>query len=241
LSVLAAGCGKITTTSTAGTIATLPTTTGDYYWNPKPLLYDITSGPNRNLWFTDYNENQICKISSQTGVITGYAIPTTVADPTAITVGPDGNLWFTEFDGNKIGKIAPQTGIVTEYDVPIANAQPTAITAGPDGNLWFTEFDGNKIGKISPKTGIITEYDANQIGISLTPGFNTDTNLPTSNAYPFYNITAGTDGNIWFVEGGGNSIGKISPKTGVVTQYDIPTANADLGGIIAGPDGNIWF
>jgi streptogramin lyase len=120
LSVLAAGCGKITTTSTstASTVATLPTTTGDYYWNPKPLLYDITSGPNRNLWFTDYNANQICKISSQTGIITGYDIPTTVADPTAITAGPDGNLWFTEWR-NKIGKISPTTGTITEY--PIGN------------------------------------------------------------------------------------------------------------------------
>ncbi len=53
-------------------------------------------------------------------------------------------------------------------------------------------------------------------------------------------ITAGPDGNLWFIENHGNKIGKITPA-GVVTEYGIPTANSDAVGITAGPDGNLWF
>ena len=60
----------------------------------------------------------------------------------------------------------------------------------------------------------------------------------SSNSSP-YAITAGPDGNIWFTERHGESIGKITP-TGFVKQYYVHL-NANLAGITAGPDGNIWF
>jgi streptogramin lyase len=54
-------------------------------------------------------------------------------------------------------------------------------------------------------------------------------------------ITAGPDGNLWFTEFTKNKIDKISPITGIITQYSISTANAGPSGIAAGPDGNLWF
>ena len=54
-------------------------------------------------------------------------------------------------------------------------------------------------------------------------------------------ITTGPDGNLWFTESGGSKIGKISLKTGSVTEYVVPTANGQLGKIVTGPDGNLWF
>jgi virginiamycin B lyase len=51
-------------------------------------------------------------------------------------------------------------------------------------------------------------------------------------------ICAGPDGNVWFTVG--NQVGRITPA-GVVTRFDLPTANAGPGDIVAGPDGNLWF
>ena len=53
-------------------------------------------------------------------------------------------------------------------------------------------------------------------------------------------ITGGPDGNVWFTDTGTNSIGRITP-TGAVTEFPVPTANANLLGITTGPDGNLWF
>src|SRR5271157_33010 len=56
-----------------------------------------------------------------------------------------------------------------------------------------------------------------------------------------YAITAGPDGNLWYTDNLSNKIGKISPSTGNVTQYIIPTDSAYPIGIAPGPDGNLWF
>jgi streptogramin lyase len=53
-------------------------------------------------------------------------------------------------------------------------------------------------------------------------------------------ITAGPDGNLWFVENAANAIGRISPS-GVVAEFPIPTAGSGPASIAAGSDGNLWF
>ena len=60
-------------------------------------------------------------------------------------------------------------------------------------------------------------------------------------AYP-WGITAGPDGNLWFVasDPAGPKIGRITPE-GAITQFAIPTVPADPSKITIGPDGNLWF
>ena len=191
----------------------------------------ITAGPDGNLWFSESNigdpgqstESQIGRISTATGVVTMFAIPTANAHPSGIAAGPDGNLWFTEGDVNKIGRISPVTGVITEFDLPNAGSHPADIAVGPDGNLWFTEAIGQRIGRISPATGIVTEYAS-----------------PTQGAFPT-GIAAGTDGNLWFTEDLGNRIGQINPATGVITEFPLTDNFSTPTGIVAGPDDNIWF
>ena len=105
----------------------------------------ITTGPDGNLWFTEFDTNKIGKITTA-GKVTEYPIPTASSFPLGITTGPDGNLWFTEQRGNKIGQITP-SGAVTEYALPTANSQPAGIAPGPYRNVWFTEDHANKIGQ----------------------------------------------------------------------------------------------
>ena len=223
---------------------------------------DITSGPDGNLWFTEFNGEKIGKITPN-GTVTEYAIPTSNANPYGITSGPDGNVWFTEsFGPSQIGKITP-SGTITEYPTPTCCVSPSGITSGPDGNVWFTEGFGNKIAKSTP-TGTITEYpiptsnsgpveitsgpdgnlwftegNVNQIGKITTGGTITEYAIPTSNSNPSH-ITSGPDGNIWFTESNTNQIGKITPS-GTITEYLIPTSGSDPIGITSGPDGNLWF
>ena len=63
--------------------------------------------------------------------------------------------------------------------------------------------------------------------------------IPTTHSNP-YDITAGPDGNVWFVEAYGNKISKITPQ-GVITEYPIPTHESNPLEIITGPDDHLWF
>jgi len=182
-------------------------------------IYDITAGPDGNLWFTESRGNRIGRITTG-GVVTEFSAGISVgAQPFGITAGPDGNLWFTEASAGRIGRITP-SGVVTEFNITVG-ATPTRITAGPDGNLWFTDIGLAQIGRITP-TGVVTVFPV------AAGGYAED-------------ITAGPDGNLWFTEFLLNQIGRITPA-GIVTEFSSGiSANAKPYGITAGPDGSLWF
>src|SRR5690348_12164365 len=60
---------------------------------------------------------------------------------------------------------------------------------------------------------------------TFPPGVVTEMKIPTPASTPI-GITAGNDGNVWFVEDNGNKIGSISPTTMAITEYPIPTSGA---------------
>jgi streptogramin lyase len=157
----------------------------------------ITAGPDGNLWFTEFSANQIGRITTS-GVFTEFHIPTPESGVQVITAGPDGNLWFTEAIAGKIGRITT-SGVITEFSLPGGTTHnPVGIAAGPDGNLWFTEtFASNRIGRITP-LGVITEFPVSSAGCPETPEAG---GLPDCR---LAGITAGPDGNLWFVEHLGN-------------------------------------
>ena len=63
---------------------------------PGPGIDDpvgIAAGPDGALWFTNYGNNSIGRITT-TGAVTNYT-GTGISLPFGITAGPDGALWFT--------------------------------------------------------------------------------------------------------------------------------------------------
>ena len=192
----------------------------------------ITTGPDMNLWFTEFDAGSIARILPSTpNTITEFNVSMADIRPAGIAAGPDGNLWFVEITGNRVGRITPLSpNTITEFPIPTAGSGPQEIVAGPDGNLWFTEGLGAKIGRITPGSP------------------NTITEFPVPSGQGAQGITVGPDGNIWFAESfvagneGGNRIGRITPGSpNTITEFPIPTANGSPGGITVGPDGNLWF
>ena len=201
----------------------------------------ITAGPDGDLWFTLPGANAIGRITPTGQVSTFTTGIQANAQPWGIAAGPDGNLWFTERGTGAIGRITP-TGQVAEFALTTGGLQPWGIAAGPDGNLWFTAAQAPAnpgdaiatiVGRITPQ-GVITEF-AYAVGNTLQPR----------------GITAGPDGNLWFVqsaptlpEAGGvqGSIVQMNTQGTVLNTFSAGiTAGAGLFAITAGPDGNLWF
>ncbi|HXN08854.1 MAG TPA: hypothetical protein VN860_04255, partial [Candidatus Acidoferrales bacterium] len=55
----------------------------------------ICKGPDSALWFTEFDANQIGRVSAADGSVLEYPLHGDV-HPSVITTGPDGNLWFTQ-------------------------------------------------------------------------------------------------------------------------------------------------
>jgi streptogramin lyase len=210
----------------------------------------IARGADGNLWYTELGKPVVARLTTA-GVVTEFTVPTdpnnifTVPAVNGITAGPDGNIWFTEsapqggadevaprgnFPGiSMIAKITP-SGTITQYAVPGANESPMGITLGPDNNLWFTLPDANKIGRIT------VNGDVQEFQVPLFPPGPAIVHIVSGLGA----ITAGPDGNLWFVEDSSNRIGRITPQ-GAITEFAIPTAGSSPAGITGAPDGNVWF
>lgn len=70
--------------------------------------YDMTTGPDGNIWFTEPAVDKIGILNITTNQITEMPIPgggAGVNGPKMITMGPDGNMWFTDYTSGKIGEV----------------------------------------------------------------------------------------------------------------------------------------
>jgi virginiamycin B lyase len=197
-----------------GKITEFPVPT--HNWKSQP--FEIVSGPEGKLWFTEWDGRVVSMTTS--GEVEEFEYPGAKRNLEGIAAGPDGNLWITERYWGAIGRMT-RLGAVTRFELPDYYSEPTGIVAGQDGNLWFTEAQANKIGRITP-AGQIDEWM-----------------VPTPNSWP-ERITVAPDGNLWFTENRGNKIGRITTR-GAITEFPVPTEEARPSGITAAVDGSIWF
>jgi streptogramin lyase len=199
--------GALWLTTNRGVRRVLPSSPNTFVEYPTVLPVStcagVTSGPDGNIWFTETDHNhlsvRVARIdltklngcdSNPALCITEFVVPGGIdVGYTGIVSGPDGAVWFT--DKGKVGRITT-AGVVTQF--PAANATPQGgITKGPDGVLWYA--GTNKIGRITT-AGVVTEI--------VIPS------LANSPYQELRQITAGPDGNIWFVEISAQKIGRVN-------------------------------
>ena len=237
---------------------------------PASALTDIAAGPagDPKMWFTMFGSGNIGRIAKTGGPISITTLPggrdaahptaTVTTEPESITAGPNGHLWFTVQCGDPACGPNPRTvdemdtsgNLLHEYST---NNQPNlaGITTGSDGNLWITAKGDSTPNASRPER-------PNMVGNGslsrMTPG-GVITTLPkpagaeASTAFSPNAITSGPDGNLWFIDVGGNNIYRFDPLAPIATAYKkfpVPTASAFSGnvqptGIVTGPDNNIWF
>ena len=116
--------------------------------------YQITAGPDGNLWFTQYNaephrthhagrrRHRVSSSDRQQQAAGNRAGP-----------GRQPLVHRTPEQQDR----AHHAGRRRSPSSRAATRRPWGIAAGPDGNLWFTEEVGDKIGRITP-VGAVTEF-----------------------------------------------------------------------------------
>ena len=139
---IASGPGGLWVASHNGVIVSVTTggKTKAYTIPSDHFLYDITAGPDGNMWFTEQpptagggdTSSSIGKITPG-GTITEYPVLPSQSNPEYITAA-GGDLWFTDGDSDAIGRVTP-AGAVKEFKIPGGHAIPQGITKGRDGAL----------------------------------------------------------------------------------------------------------
>jgi|GEM_PF-2485700 len=193
----------------------------------------IAAGSDGYVWYVDDNyeapgdTGYIFSVNPSTGATsTGYKTGVNWV-PSGLTTGPDGRLWYTLPANNAVYAKTVSSGALTGGNVYFAHtlsSSPMNIISGPDGNLWFLEQG------VTPK----------QIAKVTTSGSVSEYTL-ASGVYPGA-LAAGSDGAVWFVDGGTTrKLGRIT-GSGSVTEYTVPgTSVGNVNGLALGPDNALWF
>ena len=124
--------------------------------------------------------------------------------------------------------------IITAYDLPRKESQPHDAVVTPDGKtVWYSDFGAQFAGELDPKTGKALEYAVPVLKPEQPRGS--------------LEISLAPDGTPWFAMMYQAGIGKINPKTKVVTAYPFPAAwqNTTTQASMVSPqhsdvDGKMW-
>ena len=203
---------------------------------------DMASGKDNGVWFSTSGVNSIGRIDVDTKQIDMFPLPIPLSSVIILTQiiqpGPGNTMVMSLGEANKIATIDVFTHDITLYDIPTPAALPQGVTTDRNGLIWFTESAAGKFGSLDVSSGAITEYSILALRKNPLP-------LTLGNPLPFPGpIREGSDGKIYFAEGGfeaGNKIGQFDPATGDFKEFVVPTAAAGICDINNSQDGAIWF
>jgi streptogramin lyase len=216
----------------------------------------MLEGPDRNVWFTDYSNNRIGKITPQ-GKVTFVGLGSD-ASPYSMALGSDGALWFTESFPGQIGRLTTD-GQLTTFKVP---SPPEEIVAGPDGNLWYNASNDSiykltTSGKSSHVRSVyrlggglwvayqhLWFYDTLNIQLdemSTTGAIVQEFSVPNY-CFPF-SLTSGPRDSVWYVDSGNDCAARmtLSGKFTVVPTYSQKENPGLFTTIVVGPNKDLWF
>jgi streptogramin lyase len=157
------------------------------------------------VWLTDagsYTQMRLDLASGKFEVFEPFPVPR----PNIYQVISDAqnNLYLDVMGRQDIGRIDAKTGKTTFYPTPTAHSAPRRGMMDAQGRLWFGENRGNKIGMFDTKTQKFQEWD------SSAPEY-----------FP-YDVTADKNGDAWAVSEFSDSVLRLNPQTGQITEYPMP-------------------
>jgi streptogramin lyase len=188
----------------------------------------IAYGENGSMWFAESNTSKIGQVTSA-GVFTEYTTLFGDDTPQLLTDRGDETVWYTSgAAANHIGYVNEASGLQGEITLPaptdssFTSTIPYGIAEGPDGDLYVTENENDMIG-----------HAANPFsGVALTP---------IASGSGAEQIVRGPDGNLWFTQDYLGEIGRITPNSYGVTEFQTLSPNSGPTGIAVGADGALWF
>ncbi len=196
-----------------------------------------------NVYFTDYSNQRIRKITVSTGMIStvtgngtagysgnnGPATSAMLYNPWGISLDSSDNIYITDMFNNRIRKTTVSTGIitnlagsssVTSYSGDNGQAtsatfsRPRSVAVDTSGNVYIADTGNNRIRKITISTGVLTTV----VGSSTSGSFTGDDGTATSATLNGpYSVVLDSSGNLYIADRSNNRIRKVTVSTGIIS------------------------
>jgi virginiamycin B lyase len=199
--------------------------------------HDVRTDSRGMVWYSNFSENTLGRLDPATGAHSEFAYPVYKPGfPTGalcLERDEEGNWWLSGMF---------QTGVV-KFDVksetfrhfPLAAAmnndaaqQSMVMPRGSrvDGKVWSNEVSRQAILRLDTASG---EYEL----------FDVFKSLPGNHAP--YGLVADAGNNLFFMDFGGEAIGRVDAKTGQVSLYPTPTKRSRPRRTMMDAHGRVWF
>ncbi len=210
--------------------------------NNSGIMGIVLSPDNKTAWFTEIIGNKIGSFDMESKTIVEF--PTgDLTGPTLLTFDNRGELWVTMSYSNSILKAEPWLLVPGSKASGMSEIKLVKPDIFSPFGIAIT-YNKDNVSRI-----FLSDHGLSRVIVSnLTSELNNYTSYWTSpsQAYPASlpsQVISDRLGNIYFPQHGGNKISKISAKTGLMTEFDIPTGPLSTAVYIAvAPDAaKVWF
>ena len=120
--------------------------------------YGMMTDAKNDLYFLDFDDENIVKIDARTLASTIYPTPTPGSRPRRGMLDPQGRLWFAEFGANQIGMFDTKAERFQEWKIPTPWSAPYDASVDKNGQVWSANMANDRLLRLDPETGRTTDY-----------------------------------------------------------------------------------
>ena len=197
--------------------------------------HDVLADPDGVVWHTDFSGQILGRLDTKTLQHKTFEVPLQRKGwPTGaldLEPDPEGNLWLGLMFQSGAAKFDRKTEKFTMFQLPpdLVKDDSQQAMVGPqnwtvDGKFWMQDPARRGIYRVDLKDGRTQLFSPFEKG----PGGP-------------YSIFSDKKNNIWFLDFGGENIGKIDAQTGVTTLYPTPTKRSRPRRGRIDAEGRVWF
>ena len=229
-------------------LKTLPRPTGratrvivTEYEMPRPTIapHDVRTDADGFIWYSNFVEPYLGRLDPRTGAHVEYAYklpkPNFPAGALALEPDHDGNLWLALMFQGGLMKFDTHTKTFRHYPLPAELNDDTAQQSmvmprqsHVDGKVWTNNVNSHSILRLDLATG----------GYQITDPFK---DMPVGRNHSPYGMIADKDNNLFFMDFGDESIGRVDAKSFRGTIYQTPTPRSRPRRTMLDDKGRLWF
>ena len=201
--------------------------------------HDVRTDRDGHVWYSDFVENFLGELDPKSGALTEYPIPVSKPDFPAGTLDlepdADGNLWLAlmfqtglaRFDmASKTFRIFPLPASLDDDAMQQSMVMPARM--GVDGKVWTNDVARQSIMRLDVRTGAYERIDPFAF-------------FGKSGNHGPYGMAADAANDLYFMDFGGESIGRVDAKTGAPTLFPTPTEKSRPRRTMLDSDNHLWF
>lgn len=208
---------------------------------PRKMIapHDVRTDSEGRVWYSNFVENFLGRLDPRTGAHAEFAYPIikpgAPAGALALEADGEGNWWLAAMFQTGLVKFDVKTEAFRIFRLPPdmntdASQQSMVMPwqSQVDGKVWTNEVSKQSIMRLDLASG---QYE-------LIDPFKY---LPAGSSHAPYGLAADSMNNLFFMDFGGEAIGRVDAKTGQSTLYPTPTQRSRPRRTMIDSRGRVWF